>query len=162
MKAGTLEYHQWPMRHHVGEDPGIGHQLGRGVGREGRDREGHPGEVVEQLAVVVKADPAVEQVATAGDSRGIDIADRADHQVERQPELGAELGQHPEDGAADLVVLVGPEVHAVNRLADRRRRPAGRRAPRGEVGRQADRAGPRPLGDEPLEQPADRLCASSA
>ena len=98
--------------------------------------------MIEQLAVVVEAHAAIEQVAPAGDARGIDVANRTDHQIERQPKLRAELGQHPEDGAADLLMLVGTEVQPVNRLADRGGRSPRRCAAGGEVRRQADRAGP--------------------
>ena len=75
--------------------------------------------MIEQLAVFVKADPAIEQVAPAGDSRGINVANRTDHQIKREPELRAKLGQHPEDGGPHFLVLIGTEIQPVNRLADR-------------------------------------------
>ncbi len=144
-------------RQDVGEDPGVGDQLGAGVGREGRDRERDPGEVVEQLAVVVQADAAVEQVAAAGDAGRVDVPDRADHQVERQAELGAELGERPEDG--ERISSCSSGRRSIRCMALRIGVTArfGLAAPRHEVRRQADRAGPRPVADELLEQPADRL-----
>ena len=47
----------------------------------------------------------IKVVANAG---GVNVADRADHQVERQLEISAELHERPEDDTADLVVLLRP------------------------------------------------------
>ena len=43
--------------------------------------------MIEKVAVVVKAHATVKEVAAAGNPLGINIANRADHQVERQPKL---------------------------------------------------------------------------
>ena len=108
--------------------------------------------MIEQLAVVVKTDPAIEQVAAAGDARRINVANRTDHQIKRQPKLGTKLGQHPEHGGPHFLVFVGTEIQPVNRLADRRDRSPRRCAAGDEVGRQTDRACPGTTLDESLEQ----------
>ena len=113
--------------------------------------------MVEQLAVLVQTDAAVEKIATAGDARRVNIADWPDHEVERQFKLGAEFRQHPEHRCANLLVLVGAQIQFLNRAANRCDSPPGCSSTGDEVRWQADRAGPRTPACEPLEDPADGL-----
>ena len=60
-------------------------------------RKRHLGEGVEQLGVLDQRGALVEQILPLVDAVLIDAAIDADHQVERQAELAAMLGEQPED-----------------------------------------------------------------
>src|SRR5262249_52276554 len=77
-----------------------------------------------------------------GDTLWVDVANRSDHQIKWEPKLRAELGQHPEHCAANVVMFVFTQGQPVDRLTNRGGRSRRRRSPRREVRWQADGAGP--------------------
>ena len=76
--------------------------------------------MIKQLSVIIEADPAIEQITAARNTLGIDIPNRTDHEVKREPKLGAKLGQHPENARSHIFKFVGAKIHTVNGLADGR------------------------------------------
>ena len=96
MNAGTFEYHQWPMGSTLGKIQEYATSSAAASGERVETGKVTAREMIEQVAVVVKADATIKEVATPRDALGINVADRADHQVERQPKIRAELRQRPE------------------------------------------------------------------
>ena len=113
--------------------------------------------MVEQLAVVVQADSSIEEVAPSRNPCRIDVADRADHEVERHLELGAELRERPEHDLTNLRMFLGPQVHMMQGASDRGNGFLRGRAKRSEVGRKTNRARSSSFGRKPLEHDPDRL-----
>ena len=101
MYAGVFEYHQWPLVTTFGKDPGVAHQLlVRDAGQHG-DRERDLREGVEQFLVLNQRHAAVVQVLALVHAAAVHGPVDADHQIERQLELGAEFGERPEDEMRD-------------------------------------------------------------
>ena len=86
---------------HVRKDPGVAHQFLVRDARQHGDRERDLREGVEQFLVLNQRDAAVVQILALIDAAAIDGAVDADHQIERQLELGAEFGERPEDEVGD-------------------------------------------------------------
>ena len=81
----------------VGKYPGVTHELlVRDAGQDGNG-ESHLWEGVEQLLVLDQRHAAIEQVLPLIHAGVIDRAINTDHEIERQFEVGAELGERPED-----------------------------------------------------------------
>ncbi len=100
---------------------------------------------------------AVVQVVALVHPLGVDAAVDADHQVERQFEVGAAFRERPEHEVAQVglplgIGLCAQSPHGLQRRGGRRRGNLRRR----EVGRQRNRAGAGAVGDEMLEQRGDR------
>ncbi len=82
--------------HHVGKDPRIANQFLIGHAGQHGDRKRHIGKRIEQFCVLDQRNATVIQVLALINAFGIDPAIDADHQVKRQPEFIAQLGQRPE------------------------------------------------------------------
>src|SRR5687768_1615169 len=86
-----------PAREHVRKDPGVTRQLLVRYAREHRDGKLDRRESVKDVLVLMQRNTAVVQVAPLMHAGRIDAAIDADHQIERQTKLRAELTQRPED-----------------------------------------------------------------
>ena len=144
-----------PAGHDVREDPGVGDQFL--IQRRGQhaDGERHLREGVEQGRVLAQRTPAVVQVPPLMHAGGVDVPVHADHQVEGEVELPAVLGEGAENETLNNR-LVDPDIYAGDCLLDRVVGVLQVHLFRVELRRQRDRARPRPLVREVLEQLSHR------
>ena len=81
--------------HHVGEDPAVTRQFLVLGAAQHRHAKSHLGESVEQFGILDQRGALIEKILSLEDAAAVNAAVDADHQVERQFEVAAELRQHP-------------------------------------------------------------------